>query len=164
MRRTSLSSLTILATILLALAACQSAPEPMKDTQKLRSGSEIATSTGDQTRAALEKEPGLVLYASSIPEGEEAKENTQEPVEPKTPTKKPPVTTEPTPDAENSDDAGDSSDGDAPADKTPDASKDPADKPATKDADKKKEGANKKEAKPAPKDSKADAKAEATDL
>ena len=163
MRRTSLSSLMILAILLCALAACQSAPEPMKDTQKLRSGSEIATSTGDQTRAALEKEPGLVLYASSIPEGE-AKENSQEPVEPKTPTKKPPVTTEPTPDTESSDDAGDSSDGDAPADKTPDASKDPADKHAAKDADKKKEGANKKEAKPAPKDSKADAKAEATDL
>lgn len=92
MRHTAQTSLSLFVLFGLILAtACQSAPEPRKDTPKLRSGSEIATSTGDQTRAALKKEPGLVLYASSIPD--EPEQETPEKTEP---SESKPVEPEPT--------------------------------------------------------------------
>ena len=159
MRRTTISLVAILsAALLCSLSACQSAPEPKENTQKLRTGAEIATSTGDQTRAALEKEPGLVLYASSIPD---------EPAQPKpTRPEKPPVT-EPAPDTT---DAPETSPEDASTDGTRDTSATPDSTPKAKakEKDASKKDAPKPDAKPdsKPKASsdKTDGDAKATDL
>ncbi len=145
MRRTTISLIAILsAALLCSLSACQSAPEPKENTQKLRTGAEIATSTGDQTRAALEKEPGLVLYASSIPD--EPTEQ-KEPAQPKpTRPEKPPVT-EPAPDTT---DAPETSPEDASTDGTRDTSATPDSTPKAKakEKDASKKDAPKPDAKP----------------
>lgn len=83
---TTFFSLILLCCMLvLGVSACFTAPtSPQPDTAPLRSGAEIASSVGDTTRKTREKNPDLVLYATSIPEQEQGGEARQDPSSPTT--------------------------------------------------------------------------------
>ncbi len=59
----------ILSVLLTGLMACSTtSPQPQSNTAPLRSGEQVATNVGENTRKTLESNKEIVLYASSIEE------------------------------------------------------------------------------------------------